>query len=111
MIQFISLVFQELEAALSNIINGFEQTAASFKSLVREPELRVYVDPPARDIVYALAYDEEEEKKARTLIPWPDADILFGQDPDYQNDVGQIFHLVKHGVENVLNYSKVVFSL
>ncbi len=100
---------QEFETALYNIIYGFEQTAASFKSLVRDPELSVYVNPPASDVVYALSRDVDEEEKAKK-IPWPDSELLFGQDPDYQNDVGQIFHQIKDEVDNVLNYSKVMFS-
>lgn len=64
--------------------------------------------PPASDVVYALSRDLEEEEKAKK-IPWPDAELLFGQDPDYQNDVGQIFHQIKDEVENVLSYSRVSF--
>lgn len=97
---------QDFETALYNIIYGFEQTAASFKSLVRDPELSVYVNPPASDVVYALSRDVDEEEKAKK-IPWPDSELLFGLDPDYQNDVGQIFHQIKDEVDNVLNYSKV----
>lgn len=98
---------QEFETALYNIIYGFEQTAASFKSLVHDPELSIYVNPPASDTVYALSHDLEEEEKAKK-IPWPDSEVLFGQDPDYQNDVGQIFHQIKDEVDNVFNYSKVI---
>lgn len=97
---------QDFETALFNIIYGFEQTASSFKSLVHDPELSIYVTPPASDVVYALSRDLEEEEKAKK-IPWPDAELLFGQDPDYQNDVGQIFHQIKDEVENVLSYSRV----
>lgn len=99
---------QDFETALFNIIYGFEQTASSFKSLVHDPELSIYVTPPASDVVYALSRDLEEEEKAKK-IPWPDAELLFGQDPDYQNDVGQIFHQIKDEVENVLSYSRVSF--
>lgn len=100
---------QDFETALYNIIYGFEQTAASFKSLVHDKELSIYVNPPASDVVYALSRDVDEEEKAKR-IPWPDSELLFGQDPDYQNDVGQIFHQIKDEVDNVLNYSKVIFS-
>ena len=62
--------------------------------------------PPASDVVYALSRDVEEEEKAKKIV-WPDTELLFGQDPDYQNDVGQIFHQIKEEVDNVLNYSKV----
>ncbi|KAJ7369813.1 hypothetical protein OS493_036330 [Desmophyllum pertusum] len=104
---FISLkpTEQDFETALLNIIYTFEQTATSFKSLVHDPELSVYVNPPASDVVYALSRDVDEEEKAKQ-IPWPDSELLFGQDPDYQNDVGQIFHQIKDEVDNVLNYSK-----
>lgn len=56
--------------------------------------------------MYALSRDVDEEEKAKQ-IPWPDCELLFGQDPDYQNDVAQIFHQIKDEVDNVLNYSKV----
>lgn len=100
---------QDFETALLNIIYGFEKTASSFKSLVHDPELSIYVIPPASDVVYALSRDVEEKEKAKK-IPWPDPELLFGQDPDYQNDVGQIFHQIKDEVENVLSYSRVSFS-
>ena len=98
---------QDFETALLSIIYGFEQTAASFKSLVHDPQLSIYVTPPASDVVYALSRDVEEEEKTKKIL-WPDSELLFGQDPDYQNDVGQIFHQIKEEVDNVLNYSKVV---
>ena len=98
---------QDFETALYNIIYGFEQTAASFKSLTQDPELSIYVNPPASDVVYALSRDLEEEEKAKRN-PWPDSELLFGQDPDYQKDVGQIFHQIKDEVDNVFNYSKVI---
>ena len=60
--------------------------------------------------MYALSRDVVEEEKAKR-IPWPDSELLFGQDPDYQNDVGQIFHQIKDEVDNVLNYSKVIVSV
>ena len=66
--------------------------------------------PPASDVVYALSRDVEEEEKAKKIV-WPDTELLFGQDPDYQNDVGQIFHQIKEEVDNVLNYSKVFFNI
>ena len=100
------LLVKEIETALLNIIYGFEQTAASFKSLVHDPELSRYVNPPASDVVYALSRDVEEEEKAKKVV-WPDAEILFGLDPEYQNDVGQIFHQIKEEVDNVFNFSKV----
>ena len=100
------LSYQELEAGIFNIVYGFEQTAASFKSLVHDPELSIYIHPPASDVVYALSRDVEEEEKAKK-VAWPDTGLLFGQDPDYQNDVGQIFNQIKEEVENVLNYAKV----
>lgn len=59
--------------------------------------------------MYALSRNVDEEEKAKR-IPWPDSELLFGQDPDYQNDVGQIFHHIKDEVDNVLNYSKVIVS-
>lgn len=74
--------------------------------MVHDPELSVYVTPPASDVVFALSRDVEEEEKAKKIV-WPDTELLFGQDPDYQNDVGQIFHQIKEEVDNVLNYSKV----
>ena len=57
--------------------------------------------------MYALSRDVDEEEKSKK-IPWPDSELLFGQDPDYQNDVGQIFNQIKDEVDNVLNYSKVI---
>jgi len=69
--------------------------------------LSIYVNPPTSDVVYALSRDVVKEEKAKR-IPWPDSELLFGQDPDYQNDVGQIFHQIKDEVDNVLNYSKVI---
>ena len=74
--------------------------------MVRDPELSIYVNPPANDVVYALSRDVDEEERAKK-IPWPDSELLFGLDPDYQNDVGQIFNQIKDEVDNVLNYSKV----
>ncbi|PFX28824.1 Dynein heavy chain 1, axonemal [Stylophora pistillata] len=96
---------QDFETALQDIIYGFEQTAASFKSLVHDPQLSVYVNPPAGDVVYALSRDVDEEERVRK-IPWPDSELLFGQDPDYQNDVGLMFHQINDEVDNVLNFSK-----
>lgn len=75
--------------------------------MVHDPQLSVYVNPPASDVVYALSRDVYEEEKAKK-IPWPDSELLFGQDPDYQNDVGQIFHQIKDEVDNVLSFSKVI---
>lgn len=63
--------------------------------------------PPASDIVYSLSRDLEEEEKAKKVM-WPDAELLFGQDPDYQSDVAQIFSQIKQEVENVLHYAKVI---
>ena len=77
--------------------------------MVHDPALSIYVNPPASDVVYALSRDLEEEEKAKK-IPWPDTELLFGQDPDYQNDVGQMFQQIKEEVDNVLNYSKVMFQ-
>jgi len=74
--------------------------------LVRDSALSAYVNPPASDVVYALSRNVEEEEKARK-VAWPDAELLFGQDPDYQSDVGQIFRQIKDEVDNVLSYSKV----
>lgn len=64
------------------------------------------MNPPASDIVYALSRDLEEEEKAKKVM-WPDTELLFGLDPDYQSDVAQIFNQIKQEVENVLHYAKV----
>lgn len=64
------------------------------------------MNPPASDIVYALSRDLEEEEKAKKVM-WPDTELLFGLDPDYQSDVAQIFNQIKQEVESVLHYAKV----
>ena len=106
-----SPLLQEFESGLLDIVYGFEQLAASFKPLVRDPKLSVYVNPPASDVVYALSHDVEEDERAKK-IPWPDTELLFGEDPDYQHDVSQVIAYIKEEVENVQGFAKVgIFSV
>ncbi|XP_032239531.2 dynein axonemal heavy chain 6 isoform X3 [Nematostella vectensis] len=96
---------EEFENGLLNVIYGFELAAASFKSLVRDKELAVYTTPPGSDVVFALSRDVEEEEKAQK-VPWPDTELLFGEDADYQSDVSHTIQLVKDEADSVLNYAK-----
>ena len=64
------------------------------------------MNPPASDVVYALSHDSAEEQRARRAT-WPDTELLFGEDPDYQHDVSQLVAHVKDDVENVQSFAKV----
>lgn len=106
MLELLHFPLQEFESTILNIICGFEQAAASFKSLVKDPQLAIYVTPPASDTVYLMSRDEEQEAKAKKQ-PWPVTSLLFGKDERYQSDVKNIVLQIREEAERVVAFSKV----
>jgi len=56
--------------------------------------------------VFALSRDLEEEEKA-SKAAWPDTDLLFGHDPDYQDQVQSMVKQLRTECGNVMTYSRV----
>ena len=88
------------------MIHGFELTVSSFQSLLKEPLLVEFITEPTAG--YELSFDKEvmaiskEQEK-----PWPDTELLFSEDADYQRCIADIVQYLASEVRNVDAYSRV----
>lgn len=57
-------------------------------------------------MVFSLSRDLEEEEKASKVV-WPNTDLLFGRDPDYQDHIQSMLDRLRTECENVMNYAQV----
>ncbi len=100
---------KDLEAKLLDVIYQYEQAAASFTSLLKEPRLDAYVND--RGTGLELECDKEDLllNKAREK-PWPSIELLFGNDEDYQRCIADLVQYITVEINNVESYAQVQFS-
>ncbi|XP_077989551.1 dynein axonemal heavy chain 6-like [Glandiceps talaboti] len=97
---------------IQGIIGGFEHTVGEVEALQREPQLSVFWATPSYEL--KLAVDEEERlEKLASRRPWPDVELLFGEDPEYQSMVTQVVNKLKQNMTDITQYAKTFepFSL
>ena len=84
--------------------------AGQIQTLLREPRLEAFYMPPKHDL--KLNFDLElREEQQEDQVPWPDTDLLFGEDPEYQKLIKEITDIVSAAVEEVYEYTNVRFHL
>ncbi|XP_071963333.1 dynein axonemal heavy chain 6-like [Antedon mediterranea] len=95
----------EFISKIQGIIAGFEHAVGQVQALQREPHLAVFWLPPCYDL--KLSIDKEEEDAQRELSrPWPDLELLFGEDPDYQRMVANTLQIVSENLDVVTDYAE-----
>ncbi|XP_022090728.1 dynein heavy chain 6, axonemal-like isoform X2 [Acanthaster planci] len=101
---FVSLAPNETQfmSKIRGIIAGLEHTVGQFGALQRDPYLSVFWCPPRYDLKLSMPVQEEDDTKR----PWPDLELLFGEDPEYRTMVQDVLRLVGENVGNVMEYSK-----
>ena len=88
------------------MISKFQNVVSLFKSLLIEEPIRLLVTPPTTDLVYSLRESELDDDSA-LLESWPDVDLIFGEDPDYQALVKSLVALVRKEIQRVRTFSEV----
>ncbi|XP_019625905.1 PREDICTED: LOW QUALITY PROTEIN: dynein heavy chain 6, axonemal-like [Branchiostoma belcheri] len=96
---------EEFRDSLRGVISTFENTVGQVKALLRDPRLSVFYSPPTYDL--KLSVDEEKEEEERELQrPWPDIELLFGEDPDYQDMITTNMDHLENALGEVLSYAE-----
>lgn len=85
---------------------SFHQVAASFKSLFLDDRVKSLVTPPSSDLVHSIRQTDLSENVSMPES-WPDIQLIFGQDPDYQKTVSKLMVLIKKNVQRVEVFSEV----
>lgn len=76
------------------------------ESMLREPKLQVFCSPPEYDL--KLSTDlERNPDEGEAPQPWPDTELVFGSDEEYQEIVSDVLALVNHILTDVENYKVV----
>ena len=88
------------------MISKFEEVVSKFKSLLTEERVKNLVTPPQTDLVHSLRQSELDDDFI-LLENWPDVELIFGKDPDYQDTVKQLIALVKKEIHYVRRFSEV----
>ncbi|XP_038073413.1 dynein heavy chain 6, axonemal-like isoform X3 [Patiria miniata] len=87
---------------MRGVIAGLEHTVGQVGALQRDPYLSVFWCPPRYDLKLSTPIQEEDD----TRRPWPDLELLFGEDPEYKTMVHDVLSLVAENVASVTEYSK-----
>ncbi|XP_078399007.1 dynein axonemal heavy chain 6-like, partial [Cetorhinus maximus] len=96
---------EDLLTHVQNVTGVLENTVAKLVAFVDEPRLSMFNSRP----VYELKLSDEREweakrsKKKKLLL---NRDILFGQDPLYQNQLAELQNLIKLSMVHVRQYSR-----
>ncbi|XP_033124826.1 dynein heavy chain 6, axonemal-like [Anneissia japonica] len=90
---------------VQGIIAGFEHTVGQVQALQREPHLAVFWLPPCYDLKLSVDREEEEAQREQSR-PWPDLELLFGEDPEYQTIVANTIDLVSENLDVVQEYAE-----
>ena len=64
------------------------------------------VTPPTADLVHSLR-ESELDNDSVLLENWPDVDLIFDEDPDYQTLLKSLIALVKKELNRVRTFSEV----
>eukprot|EP00058_Branchiostoma_floridae_P021106 XP_002606596.1 hypothetical protein BRAFLDRAFT_72653 [Branchiostoma floridae] len=103
--------FEQLNVdAVQKNVNRFSQTVfmlekGQVKALLRDPRLSVFYSPPTYDL--KLSVDEEKEEEEREhQRPWPDIELLFGEDPDYQHMISANMTHLENALGEVFSYAE-----
>ncbi|XP_070577565.1 LOW QUALITY PROTEIN: dynein axonemal heavy chain 6-like [Ptychodera flava] len=90
---------------IQGIIAGFEHTVGQVGGLQREPQLSMFWATPSYEL--KLSVDEEEElERLANRRPWPDVELVFGDDPEYQTMVSQVREKLMENIKDVTEYAK-----
>ena len=74
--------------------------------MLREPKLEVFYSPPKQEL--KLMYDDEKrEEEEEELPPWPDTEMLFGDDPEYQSLIGELMEYIGNTLDMVAEFGQV----
>ena len=88
------------------MVSKFQDVVSSFKSLLTDERIKSFVTPPTTDLVHSLRQTEVEDNYD-VLESWPDVELIFGKDPDYQEIVKSLIALVKKEIHRVRSFSEV----
>ncbi len=91
---------------MHGVISKFQDVVSLFKSLLTEERIKSFVTPPTTDLVHSLRQSGLEDEFV-VLEEWPDVELIFGQDPDYQEIVKCLIALVRKEIQRVRAFSEV----
>ena len=77
-------------------------------ALQRDPYLSVFWSSPRYDLKLSMPMEDDNENKKR---PWPDLELLFGEDPEYKTMVHDVLRLVVENLDAIVAYSKVLHGM
>jgi hypothetical protein len=72
--------------------------------MLREPRLAVFCSATPFDIKLNIDQEEEEDK---VVVPWPDKQMLFGDDPDYQGLLTEVMEYMEETLDSIEEFAKV----
>ncbi|XP_063958044.1 dynein axonemal heavy chain 6-like isoform X2 [Lytechinus pictus] len=93
---------EQFMSKVKGLIAGFEHTVGQVQALHRDPYLQVFWSPPRYDLKLSTMGMDDEEKHR----PWPDLELLFGEDGEYGSSVTEVLQAVSENVNSVQEYAK-----
>ncbi|XP_071789676.1 dynein axonemal heavy chain 6-like isoform X2 [Asterias amurensis] len=94
---------REFMSKIRGVIAGLEHTVGQVGALQRDPYLSVFWSSPRYDLKLSMPMEDDNENKKR---PWPDLELLFGEDPEYKTMVHDVLRLVVENLDAIVAYSK-----
>lgn len=88
------------------MISKFQEVVSSFKSLLADERIASLVTPPSTDLVHSLRQTELDDD-TDDFEGWPDTELIFGKDPDYQQTVESLIALINKDIHGVRVFSEV----
>ena len=92
------------------MILKFQDVVSSFGSLLTDERIKSLVTPPPIDLVHSLRQTEVEDD-FDVLESWPDVELIFGKDPDYQDTVRSLIALVRKELNRVRSFCEVKYVM
>lgn len=96
----------EIKDGLFSVLSGFEHTVGQVVSLLKNPKLKPFYMPPKYDLTSQYEEEKKREEEEGVVEPsWPNTDLVFGLDPDYQHTITGIIECVESNLNNIISYS------
>ena len=99
-------LFQDFISDLKNVISEFEAAFASFESFLTDPSLQKYVENPSTGVLLNFEIEEKSNNKNK-FKTWPNVELIFGRDSQYQTVISDIMANIKNGMNQAQEYSQV----
>ncbi|XP_064622088.1 dynein axonemal heavy chain 6-like isoform X2 [Lineus longissimus] len=93
----------DFKNGIRTVVQTFENTVGQVVSMLREPRLAVFCSATPFDLKLNIDQEEDEDK---VVVPWPNKQMLFGDDPDYQAIVTEVMEYLEETLDSVEEFSK-----